>query len=163
MKYIILLMMILSSAVSAYPVPKMVMVGQGEMNWMFWKLYDIQLYSADGSYSETSVPVALSITYARDIKSSQLVLSTLDEWKLLSIDYKPEWDEQLTQIWPSVKSSDRIDFVVNSSGQNQFYFNQQLIGEITDPEFSQAFLAIWLSPDTREPDLRKLLIGDSNA
>ena len=163
MKYMIILMMVLSSAVSAYPVPKMVMVGQGEMNWMFWKLYDIQLYTADGTYQENSIPVALSITYAREIKASQLVQSTVDEWKRLSLDYKPQWAESLKKIWPSVKAGDRIDFIVNASGQNQFYFNQQMIGEISDPEFAPAFLAIWLSPQTREPELRKILTGESNA
>lgn len=163
MKYIIMLMMVFSSTVSAYPVAKMVMVGQGEMNWMFWKLYDIQLYSADGKYNENTFPVALSITYARDIKSTQLVQSTIDEWKRLSLGYKPQWAEQLQQIWPSVKSNDKIDFVVNAKQQNQFYFNQQMIGEISDPEFAKAFLAIWLSPQTREPELRKILTGEPNA
>lgn len=163
MKYLIIMMMLLSSAVSAYPVTKMVLVGQSEMNWIFWKLYDIQLYSADGTYIENTFPVALSITYARDITSSQLVQSTLDEWKRLSLVYKPQWTDQLQQIFPSVKSKDKIDFVVNATGHNQFYFNHKLIGEISDPEFSQAFLAIWLSPETREPELRKKITGESNA
>ena len=163
MKYMMIFLMLLSSVASAYPLPKMMMVGQGEMNWMFWKIYDIQLYSADGAYTENKLPVALSITYARDIESSQLVQSTVDEWKRLSLDYKPQWVAQLKKIWPSVRENDKIDFVVSESGKNQFYFNQQLIGEVSDSEFARAFLAIWLSPQTREPELRKVLTGEPNA
>ena len=162
MKILLALLMLFSPAIPADPIARLVLVGQGEMNWMLWKIYDIRLYSADGGYAKNSVPVALSITYARDIKATRLLQSTVDEWQRLSIDYKPQWVQQLEQIWPSVKAGDTIDFVVNAEQANQFYWNKKLIGEITDASFAEAFLSIWLSPDSRQPGLRKLLTGDDN-
>jgi len=39
------------------------------------------------------------------------------------------------------------------------YVGDQLQHEIRDPEFAEAFFAIWLDPRTRDPELRQQLLG----
>jgi len=41
----------------------------------------------------------------------------------------------------------------------RFYVGDQLQHEIRDPEFAEAFFAIWLDPRTRDPELRQQLLG----
>ncbi len=41
----------------------------------------------------------------------------------------------------------------------RFYVGDQLQHEIRDPEFADAFFAIWLDPRTRDPELRQQLLG----
>ena len=40
-------------------------VGQGEMRWLWFKLYDATLYSESGRYEPGRYPQALTLTYAR--------------------------------------------------------------------------------------------------
>jgi hypothetical protein len=49
-----------------------------------------------------------------------------------------------------------------NNNKSFFYYNNELIGEIGQQEFSQLFLDIWLSENTSEPDLRRELLGVNN-
>jgi len=42
-----------------------------------------------------------------------------------------------------------------------FYFNNLKVGVIERAEFSQLFLAIWLSEKTSEPELKAELLGEN--
>jgi len=149
------------SPATASPVRDLTPVGQSEMHWLFWKLYDIRLLTADGAYREGSYPLALAIRYARDIESKKLVDATLDEWRRLNLIWHPEWAQQLRELWPSVKPGDELVLRVQPNGHSTFYHNETRLGELTDPAFAPAFLAIWLSSETREPALRQQLLGQS--
>ena len=85
------------------------------------------------------------------------------EWRRLDVEWKPEWQQQLLEIWPSVKPGDELMLLVNSPGNSQFFLNGELIGEINDADFAPAFLAIWLSSNTREPQIRRQLLGEFDA
>lgn len=163
MNKLLLLIMFIAMPVFASPVNDLKLVGYSEMNWMFWKLYDIRLLSADGEYRENQYPLALAIEYAREIDASMLIDSTIKEWERLSVSWKEDWTQQLKGIWPSVKPGDELLIHVEISGISHFYFNNQRIGKIVDPDFAPAFLSIWLSTSTREPDIRKQLMGKSDA
>lgn len=163
MKKLFLLCMVIAMPVFASPTNDLKLVGISEMNWMFWKLYDIRLLSGDGEYRENQYPLALAIEYAREIDASMLVDSTVKEWERLSVNWKKNWQQQLQGIWPSVKPGDELMVHVGPSGLSQFYFNRQLIGTIADPDFAPAFLSIWLSSNTREPEIRKQLLGEADA
>jgi hypothetical protein len=64
----------------------------------------------------------------------------------------------LEKIWPDIKEGDSLSLYV-SNNKSTFYFNNDLIGEIEQQEFSQLFLDIWLSKNTSEPKLRLELLG----
>ncbi|RJG48139.1 chalcone isomerase family protein [Motilimonas pumila] len=136
-------------------------VGQGEMQWLFISLYQAKLYSVDGQYKAKSYPHALDITYEVDIDKEDLVSATQDQWGKLSFEGQKyqRWLGQLSSIWPDIKSGDKLTFVVTDNSHSQFYHNGELLASLEQPGFADAFLAIWLSPNTSRPALRKQLLG----
>ncbi|WP_445400078.1 chalcone isomerase family protein [Zobellella sp. An-6] len=143
----------------ASPVAGLTLVGEGKMRWLFWDLYQARLYSEDGRYRSGDFPQALALRYQRDISREELLQATIEEWRRLEVDWKPEWRQQLAGLWPSVRKRDELVLRVEQDGVSRFYFNQRLLGEIADPDFALAFLAIWLSPDSRDPALTRQLKG----
>ena len=62
-------------------------------------------------------------------------------------------------MWPDISANDTLRIEVDIDGSNTFLFNGELIGAVDNEDFSQAFLDIWLSPNTTQPAVRKRLIG----
>lgn len=159
MKAIIMIALSLFIPLQAAPLADLKEVGRTELNWIFWKVYDIRLLSADGRYQPQQYPLAIAIKYARDISSQQLVESTVEEWSRQSIDWKPIWQTTLAKLWPDVTEGDEIILRVEPDLRSHFYFNNKMIGRIEDSQFAPAFLSIWLSENTRQPQLRNRLTG----
>lgn len=136
------------------------LVGQGQMSWMFFDLYQAHLYSADGRYQEGQTPLALTLRYQKAISRDALIEATITEWQRLNIQVAPNWITQLTRFWPSVKKGDELAIRVEEGGVSGFYFNQVPIGDIKDPAFGPAFLAIWLSSNSLNPKLTQQLKGN---
>ena len=65
----------------------------------------------------------------------------------------------MTKIFPDVKKGDHITGVYRPSEKAVFFFNQKLLGELSDPELAKRFFGIWLSPLTTEPKMRLHLLG----
>ena len=64
---------------SAAPWQQLRPVGQGEMSWLWFKLYDATLYSESGRYEPGRYPQALTLTYARAIEREDLLSATSEE------------------------------------------------------------------------------------
>lgn len=161
-----LAVMLLSSSVYASPISQLEKIGAGEMTYLFWTLYRAELFasewplSVDAEAGNKQVK-ALRIEYYKTIDKQALVEATAEQWQHLG--YSPadiaQWVAPLQRIWPNVAPGDRLTLLVNQSGMSQFYLADQLIGQIDDPRFGEAFLAIWLSENTSEPKLRQQLLG----
>tara|TARA_R110001606_G_C15053601_1_gene613842 strand:- start:67 stop:495 length:429 start_codon:yes stop_codon:yes gene_type:complete len=138
-------------------------VGSAKLSVFFWDIYHSTLYSSDGAYTDDQRPLALQITYLRDIHADDLLASTTDEWDKLGIareTYRP-WLAQLTSMWPNIKEQDEFLFLINNDHSGAFYVNQKWVGSIADKNFSMSFLRIWLDPNGSYPKLRKQLIGQA--
>lgn len=144
-------------------------VGQAQLTMLFFDIYHSQLLTPSGRYTLdpdiTPHPLALSITYQRDISQQQLIDATLEQWQKLGFPatQTQQWAEQLASIFPNIKKGHSLTYVTDGV-QGQFYFSEQqasikLIGVIEEEQLNDAFLAIWLSPDTEYPSLRERLIG----
>lgn len=144
-------------------------VGQAQLSMLFFDIYHSQLLTPNGSYSlESDItphPLALSITYQRDISQRQLVDATLEQWQRLGYQsaQTEQWAQHLTKIFPDIKEGHNLTYVTDGV-KGQFYYSQpqssnRLIGVIEEESFNDAFLAIWLSPQTEYPSLRERLIG----
>ncbi len=146
----------------ALPTQSLTPIGTATLKKMFWTIYDSTLYSEDGLYQGIEPNLALAITYRRAIASRQLIDSTRSEWRKMSL-YKREqseaWLGLLSDIWPDVEKGDVITLHVGDGLASTFYFNGQAVGTIDSADFTQDFLAIWLSPDTSYPALREKLMG----
>ena len=142
------------------------LVGQGQFSYLFWDLYQAQLYTADGSWSgyQQSAPLVLKLTYQRDISKADFIEATVDQWKHLQGKVSAQhqdWAKQLDTLWTDVKKGDQLSCVLLADGTVQFYFNDKLLGDVTDPAFGPAFLDIWLSEKTSAPKLRKQFLKTS--
>lgn len=134
--------------------------GEGTMTVMFWDVYRAQLYSPEQPYQLTSRPQALSIVYLRDIKKTDLVEATKDQWQKIGFTHPhiPQWLILLEDIWPNVNKNSQLVLRVDTL-TSTFYHNDEVIGTLDDPDFGPAFISIWLSENTTRPELRKQLLG----
>ncbi len=141
--------------------------GSAKLTWAFFDVYNSQLRTPSGHYQPNVWPQALIISYLRDISSQDLVEATAKQWKALGLmdeAHHYQWLDQVQKVWPDVKAGNELTFLADDQG-GQFYFRTDQIGTPSpigprfDRSFRDAFLAIWLSPSTQYPELRKGLIG----
>lgn len=137
------------------------MVGQARLEVLWWPVYESRLYSPDGDYVEGVRPLRLEIQYLRDVEAQDLVDHTRKEWRRLGVEgsQSQQWLQTLARLWPDVRKNDLLALVLDEQDRGTFYLNGKALGTIDDPGFGEDFLAIWLSPETSQPDLRLALIG----
>lgn len=144
-------------------------VGQAQLSVFFFDVYTSTLLTPSGQYEISQDlsphPLALNIEYQRSISQAQLLDATYDQWLKLGYDQAQakDWINRLGTIFPSVKKGQQLTYVTNGQS-GQFYYsvglpNDRLLGRIDDEQLNDAFLAIWLSPETEYADLRRELIG----
>jgi len=161
MKYM-LLVWLLGTSLSVTPLKGMQLVGQAKLKVLFWDVYQSWLYNPSGQYKAQRYPMALKIRYSRDISAKDLLENTEEQWQQLGLhatQYMP-WLQQVQLLWPDITQGDELLLVIDKNKQSRFYFNQTLLGQISDPEFGPGFISIWLSASTRYPKLRRQLIGE---
>jgi hypothetical protein len=110
-------------------------------------------------------PLGIKIRYRRDIDKSELVESTVEQWRYLGVpeEKQKRWSPILASYWPDILKGDEILYVSDGL-RGDFYFQPKngepaLAGSITDKAFHQAFLSIWLSPDTYYSHVHKRLVA----
>jgi hypothetical protein len=144
-------------------------VGQAQLSWLFFDVYQSELLSPKGEYlvsqDVTPHPMALRIKYQRNISKKQLLEATAEQWQKMgySRSKNSTWIEVLSGIFPSIEDGDELVYVTDGSAGTFYYYRgtQQMlnVGSIVDEELNDAFLAIWLSPKSEYPKLRAQLIG----
>jgi len=162
MKNIVATILLLTCAASAVATGESLqLVGEARLKVLLWSVYDSRLYSKTGDYNPEQRPLRFEIEYLRNIDASDLVLQTELEWEQQGIDHprQSQWLETLQELWPDVAEDDVITLDLDDQGYSTFYSNDELLGQINDPDFGAHFLDIWLSPATSRPELREALIG----
>lgn len=136
-------------------------VGEARMEYLFWDVYDAKLYTPSGTYKQGVHPVKFTLTYLRDFAAKDIVKATKEQWQHLGkSDLSAKYADKLLALWPDIKKGESLSLQTSPSGEAIFYHNDKKLGEITDSQFANQFLAIWLSPNTSEPALRKQLLGN---
>ena len=141
--------------------PGLQLAGEGRLRWFGLHVYDASLWTNGARWNEDR-EFALDIRYARDIKSRRLVQSSLDEMRRLGFGDEQRlaiWEKEMARVLPDVKKGEHLTGVNRPGVGAEFYYQGRIVGTITDPAFAQAFFAIWLDARTREPGLRRSLIG----
>ncbi|WP_062265251.1 chalcone isomerase family protein [Endozoicomonas arenosclerae] len=135
-------------------------VGESQLTWGFWVIYDSELRTPEGIYSPEQSQLALKITYRRNIDKDDLLQATDDQWKHLGIkeNRREIWLSELAGIWPDIRKGDHLLFVLNN-GEGFFYQAGKLLGSSIENEHAKAFVDIWLSDETAYPGLRDQLTG----
>ena len=130
--------------------------GTGELRRFGFLVYEAQLW---GSSNPGEPPIALQLTYKRDIPGTKIVAASVEHMKELGATDKQlaNWEVSMSRIFPNVKAGDQITGVYRQ-GSATFLYNNQEVGQINDPEFARLFFGIWLDPRTTEPKLRSRLL-----
>lgn len=136
-------------------------VGKTRLSVWFWDVYDAQLFTDSGNYDNYERR-ALRLSYLRDIEAQDLVETTKEEWQRMDIEITAQheqWLTQLNQMWPDVSNGDCLMLVETEQGHSNFYNAEGRLGQIDSAQFTEDFLAIWLSPKSRFKEERNELIG----
>ncbi|WP_437270808.1 chalcone isomerase family protein [Stutzerimonas balearica] len=160
------LLCLLSGTVQAswrQDLPQARLQGQGELRFFGLRIYSARLWSA-APLGQAPAPFALELTYHRRISRDSLVQTSLEEITRLAgtdlaQDRLARWAREMRQAFVDVLPRQRITGVFLPGVGCRFYVGDQLQHEIRDPEFAEAFFAIWLDPRTRDPELRQQLLG----
>lgn len=138
-------------------------LGQGEMRWLGFRLYEATLWVSGERYQD-SAPFALQLRYAREISRDRLVSSSVSEMRRLGWRDEAQlrrWESALESIFPDVAAGHVIVGVSLPGRGAAFFHDGRPVGEVADPEFARAFFAIWLDARTRAPELRARLLQES--
>jgi hypothetical protein len=140
-------------------------VGKGIFKVMFLKVYTAELIAANGLYDPNKA-AALRLTYKMDISGKSIADESVRQ--IRDLGYKNEvriagWNSAMKNIFPDVIEGDTLTGVRTHLGESHFYHNDQFIGSMRDPEFTQLFFDIWLSEDTQAPQLRRKLIANNHS
>jgi hypothetical protein len=145
-------------------------VGEAQLTWFIFDIYKSRLKTPDGQYTVSSDvsphPFALEINYQRDISKQQLLDVTDEQWQKLGFTqpYRQQWISELNTMLPNIKKGDELTYLTDGK-TGQLIYRQagrepyQTVGYVKDERLNDAFLSIWLSPQTEFPKLRKQLIG----
>ena len=130
--------------------------GSGELRRFGFLVYEAQLW---GGANPAESPIALQLTYKRDIAGVKIVNASLDHMRDLGASdaQLALWGPAMARIFPDVKTGDQIVGIYRP-GAATFLYNNREIGQINDPEFARLFFGIWLDPRTTEPRLRNRLL-----
>ena len=135
-------------------------LGTGKLSIFFIDIYDIKLFSKTKDYSKDK-PFAIEINYLKDVKSTQIVDTSISEIKRIS---KPSEDELenyksiLTNLFPNIYSGDQLIGIKTANNNGVFFYNKERIGKINDEKLVDSFFDIWLSEKTSHPKLREKLL-----
>ncbi len=139
--------------------------GTGALRFFGFKAYDANLWSVAPAKANPLVDktlFALEIVYNTSIKAEEIVNVSLIEMarlrKLSDVQIKT-WTADMQRTFPNVVSGDRLTGVFVPKVGTRFFMNTRLIAEINDPDFGDAFFAIWLDEGTKRADLRRALLG----
>ncbi|MBU2918517.1 chalcone isomerase family protein [Psychrosphaera sp. F3M07] len=139
-----------------------VQVGNATFTFLFWDIYNSRLFTKTGKYDDNSgQDLLFKINYLKDISADELIKRTVEQWQHLKYDESKyqHYIPKMKSIWPDIKSGDSLT-LYRKNQTTIFYFNNEEVGNINDKSFSNLFLDIWLSNNTSQPKLRKLLIGE---
>ncbi|MFM7122763.1 MAG: chalcone isomerase family protein [Fluviibacter sp.] len=130
--------------------------GTAEFRRFGFLVYEAQLWAGN---NPTEPPIALQLTYKREIAGSKIADASVDQMRALGADEQrlEIWGASMRRIFPNVKPGDQIVGIYRP-GSAVFLYNNREIGEVNDPEFARLFFGIWLDPRTSEPKLRERLL-----
>lgn len=135
--------------------------GKGAVSFLFMTAYDATLWT-DAAHWSMDLCFALTLHYGMGFSTAELVERTMTEMAHvaphLDAATQARYRAMLPKLFPSVKSGDTITALHTPGQPTKFYHNGALVGQSDDAAFAAPFFAIWLSPATSDPGLRRKLL-----
>lgn len=134
-------------------------IGSANYSFMFWNIYDAELYSTSNKFDSKEFAVILK--YNHSITKKRLVKETIDdikEQKKINQDKEKKWRKLLESIY--VKTDIGKKFIgIKKIDKAIFYYDDKKIYQSFDQEFNELFFNIWLRNDSKNPEFSKRLLG----
>ena len=128
-----------------------------EFTWYWFDVYEVKLWTSDNEFPNYEKPLIMTYDYRRDIKAQDLIKTSEEEWaklKLCGVTQSKLWADQLSKIWPDIKSGDSLTAWFDGEATH-FYQKNKFLGSMPGKSFSKAFFQIWLHPKSQTAELRK--------
>ena len=144
------------------------LVGQGKYSYWGFDVYWASLWSGESTLRPDqwqTQRLALELRYLRDFDGKDIAKRSIDEIHAqspLTQDKAQAWLNTLEGLFPSVRKNHTLTGIYLPAASSPFLFNDKVIGSINDAELAQRFFAIWLSPKTSAPKLRRQLLGGTS-
>ena len=138
------------------------LIGEANYSFMFWNVYDAQLYSSKKKFNKKNF--ALILKYNKEIKKETLVNETIKdmkEQKNISKDQINNWKNIFDSIFQTTSIGSRFLAIKIDDNKSVFYYDEKKIYESSDQEFLNLFFNIWLRYDSQNPSFSKKLLGKS--
>lgn len=135
-------------------------VGKAHYNWGPFHVYTISLFTETGKYEEHLRPLMLSFNYAKPIEGKSFGISLIKDLDDLAIeDFSiKNYHDTLKSIFPDISPNDTLSYIALED-RGYFILNDKVLEPEFDNIFSQAFISIWLSPNTSYSELQPKLLG----
>ncbi|MGQ0286924.1 hypothetical protein ACT2CV_06945 [Pasteurellaceae bacterium 22721_9_1] len=136
-------------------------VGKTDYNWGPFLVYTIALHTETGNYQENERPLMLTFTYDKQVEGKNFAVSLIKELENFKIEADTEgWLKELQRIFPDFSPNDKLSYIALED-KGYFVLNDTVLDYEFDQQFNQAFIDIWLSPQTKHPKMRANLIDKS--
>ena len=142
------------------------LVGQAKYSFWGFDVYWASLWSEDNPLRSDqwhTQRLALELRYLRDFDGKDIAKRSVDEMHKqspLSPETSSAWLKALEALFPNVRKGQSLTGIYVPNSSAQFLFNNKPLGKIADAELAKRFFAIWLSPQTSAPELRKKLFAE---
>ncbi len=138
---------------------KKFLIGNANYSFLFWDIYDAELYSTSKKYNSNELAIILK--YNRSIDKETLIRETINdikEQKSISNQQEEKWKSLLESIYIDTKTNKKF-IAIKINNKSIFYYNNKKLHESFDEEFNQLFFNIWLRSDSKNPNFTKTLLG----
>ncbi|WP_233115592.1 hypothetical protein [Aggregatibacter actinomycetemcomitans] len=135
-------------------------VGNADYNWGPFLVYTIELETENGAYEANQLPFMLSFKYEKPIEGKNFAISLAKEMEHLNVDKAQGdlWLKQMQQLFPDFSPNDILRFVALPE-KSYFILNDTILDHEFEPQFAQALISIWLSPNSNFIQLQPQLLG----
>ena len=138
---------------------KKFLIGNANYSFLFWDIYDAELYSTSKKYNSNELAIILK--YNRSIDKETLIRETINdikEQKSISNQQEEKWKNLLESIYIDTKTNKKF-IAIKINNKSIFYYNNKKLYESFDEEFNQLFFDIWLRSNSKNPDFTRTLLG----
>ena len=138
---------------------KKFLIGNANYSFLFWDIYDAELYSTSKKYNSNELAIILK--YNRSIDKETLIRETINdikEQKSISNQQEEKWKSLLESIYIDTKINKKF-IAIKINNKSIFYYNNKKLHESFDEEFNQLFFDIWLRSNSKNPNFTKTLLG----
>ena len=138
---------------------KKFLIGNANYSFLFWDIYDAELYSTSKKYNSNELAIILK--YNRSIDKETLIRETINdikEQKSISNQQEEKWKSLLESIYIDTKTNKKF-IAIRINNKSIFYYNNKKLYESFDEEFNQLFFNIWLRSNSKNPNFTKTLLG----